>query len=337
MNPDIVMGKPYYEFEVDREEAARYGMTTMMVNQIVAAGLGGVDVTTTVEGRERYPIQIRFNREVRERVDELQQVPVVTTTGEVVPLERLASVATTWGPGMINSEDSRLVAHVMFSPAGGAGDLETVDAVMKSLTAARASGELTFPEGNFELQPVGSFQNQIEANRRLMWLIPTVLLINFLLHYLHFRNVPIALVVFTGIPVSFAGGMIAVAVMGVELNTAIWVGFIALFGLAADDGIVIASYIKHVLERRRITDVEGAAQRDLRGRSEADSPLHDDHDHDARGPVARADGDRSRRGRGSRHGFARIRRHVDRTVLLVHRADAVLRLHGVQTPSRLAR
>ena len=106
------------------------------------------------------------------------------------------------------------------------------------------------------MQPVGSFQNQIEANQRLRWLIPLVLLINFLLHYLHFRNVPIALVVFTGIPVSFAGGMIAVAIMGVEINTAIWVGFIALFGLAADDGIVIASYIQHVLQRRRITNVE---------------------------------------------------------------------------------
>jgi Cu(I)/Ag(I) efflux system membrane protein CusA/SilA len=256
VNPDIVMGKPYYEFEVDREEAARYGMTTMMVNQIVSAGLGGVDVTTTVQGRERYPIQVRFNREVRERLDELPQVPVVTEMGEVIPLGRLASVATTWGPGMISSEDSRLVAHVMFSPSGGAGDLETVDAVMKSLTAARASGELKFPAGNFELQPVGSFQNQIEANQRLMWLIPMVLMINFLLHYLHFRNVPIALVVFSGIPVSFAGGMIAVAIMGVEMNTAIWVGFIALFGLAADDGIVIASYIKHVLERRRIDTVE---------------------------------------------------------------------------------
>ena len=256
VNPDIVMGKPYYEFEVDREEAARYGMTTMMVNQIVSAGLGGVDVTTTVQGRERYPIQVRFSRDVREKVDELPQVPVVTEMGEVVPLGRLASVATTWGPGMISSEDSRLVAHVMFSPSGAAGDLETVDAVMKSLTAARAQGDLKFPDGNFELQPVGSFQNQIEANQRLMWLIPLVLLINFLLHYLHFRNVPIALVVFSGIPVSFAGGMIAVAVMGVEMNTAIWVGFIALFGLAADDGIVIASYIKQVLERRRINNVE---------------------------------------------------------------------------------
>lgn len=255
VNPDIVMGKPYYEFEVDREEAARYGMTTMMVNQIVSAGLGGVDVTTTVEGRERYPIQIRFGREVREKIDELDQVPVVTEMGEVVPLERLASVATTWGPGMISSEDSRLVAHVMFSPSGAAGDLETVEGVMKSLAGARESGALQFPKGNFELQPVGSFQNQIEANERLLWLVPMVLMINFLLHYLHFRNVPIALVVFTGIPVSFAGGMIAVAVMGVEMNTAIWVGFIALFGLAADDGIVIASYIKHVLERRKITTV----------------------------------------------------------------------------------
>jgi len=94
VNPDIVMGKPYFEFEVDREEAARYGMTTMMVNQIVSAGLGGLDVTTTVEGRERYPIQIRYQRDVRERIDELRQVPVVTHTGDVVPLERLAQVST---------------------------------------------------------------------------------------------------------------------------------------------------------------------------------------------------------------------------------------------------
>jgi copper/silver efflux system protein len=154
VNPDIVLGKPYYEFEVDREEAARYGMTTMMVNQIVSAGLGGVVVTTTVEGRERYPIQIRFSRDVREKADELRRVPVVTETSEVVPLGRLASVSTTWGPGMISSEDSRLVAHVMFSPSGSTGDLETVESVMQSLTTARENGTLTFPAGNFELQPV---------------------------------------------------------------------------------------------------------------------------------------------------------------------------------------
>ncbi|MBX3436992.1 MAG: efflux RND transporter permease subunit [Planctomycetaceae bacterium] len=256
VNPDIVMGKPYFEFEVDREEAARYGMTTMMVNQVVAAGLGGVDVTTTVEGRERYPIQIRFNRQVRERLEELPTVPVVTSSGDVVPLERLAQVGSVWGPGMIRSEDARLVAHVPFSPSRGAGALETVDSVMQSLRAARESGDLEFPAGNFELVAVGSFQNQIEANQRLMWIIPMVVLINLLLHYLHFRNLPISLVVFAGIPFAAAGGMIAVAVMGVKLNTAVWVGFIALFGLAADDGIVIATYIHQVLKRRRIRTVE---------------------------------------------------------------------------------
>ncbi len=256
VNPDIVMGKPYYEFEVDREEAARYGMTTMMVNQIVAAGLGGLDVTTTVEGRERYPIQVRFNREVRENMGELPRTSIVTQTKDVVPLERLAKVSTTWGPGMINSEDSRLVAHVMFTPSGVAGDLETVDSVMHSLRDARESGKLVFPDGNFELQAVGSFQNQIEANYRLMWIIPAVFLINLLLHYLHFRNLPISLVVFSGIPIACAGGMIALAVMNVELNTAVWVGFIALAGLAADDGIVMASYIHDRLKRRTITNVE---------------------------------------------------------------------------------
>jgi Cu(I)/Ag(I) efflux system membrane protein CusA/SilA len=256
VNPDIVMGKPYFEFEVDREEAARYGMTTMMVNQIVAAGLGGADITTTVEGRERYPIQVRYERSVRRRLDQLRQVPVVTHTGEVVPLERLARVSTSWGPGAINSEDARLVAHVSFSPAAGSGDMETVEAVMDSLRSARESGELEFPAGNFELQAVGSFQNQVEANRRLMWIVPAVVLINLLLHYLHFRNLPISLVVFSGIPVAAAGGMIAVAIAGVDMNTAMWVGFIALFGLAADDGIVMATYIKERLERRKIDNVE---------------------------------------------------------------------------------
>ncbi|QDV73789.1 efflux RND transporter permease subunit [Botrimarina mediterranea] len=255
VNPDIVMGKPYYEFEVDREESARYGMTTMMVNQIVSAGLGGVDVTTTVEGRERYPIQIRFHRGVREQLEDLQKVSVVTPKGEVVPLDRLADVRTTWGPGAINSEDARLVAHVSFSPSGGAGDIETVEAVMKSLRSARETGELTFPDGNFELQSVGSFQNQIEANQRLMWIVPMVILINLLLHYLHFRNFAISLVVFSGIPVAAAGGMIAVAVMGVEMNTAMWVGFIALFGLAADDGIVMATYMRDTLNKRTIHSV----------------------------------------------------------------------------------
>ena len=284
--PDIVTGKPYFEFEINREESARYGMTTMMVNQIVAAGLGGVDVTETVEGRERYPIQVRYERGVRERVDDLDRIPVVTHNGKgTVPLGTLATLKTTWGPGMINSEDARLVANVPFASNGRFGAIETVESVMTALRKAREDGSLVFPEGNFELQPIGSFENQVKTNARLLWLgplldledpktlettadqvgwflnrvplglIPLVLLINLLLLYLDFRSLSISMVVFSGIPVAFAGGMIAVAVMGIDMNTAVWVGFIALFGIAVDDGVVMATYISQLLKKREPTTI----------------------------------------------------------------------------------
>ncbi len=209
VNPDIVLGKPYVEFEVDRKTAARFGMSTMMVNQIVEAALGGMNVTYTVEGRERYPIQIRYQRDVREQIDNLKRLPVVTQTGEVVPLEMLAKMDKTWGPGQMNSEDARLVAHVSFSPSGVTGDLETVAAVEESLRAAQRgkNPKLDLPEG-YVIQAVGSFQNQIEANQRLMFIVPLVMLTNLFIIYLQFRKLPIALAVFTGIPVAFGGGMI---------------------------------------------------------------------------------------------------------------------------------
>lgn len=260
VNPDIVLGKPYYEFEIDREEAARYGMTTMMVNEIVAAGLGGMDVTTTVEGRERYPIQIRYQRDVRENIDQLNEVPVVTHNGEVVPLDRLAHVETLWGPGAINSEDARLVAHVAFSPNGRAGDLETVRAVENSLREARQNGQLKFPVGNYEMEPVGSFESQVEANNRLLWLIPLVVLINLSIIYCQFRKIVVSLIVVTGIPVAFGGGMILLGILDVEINTAVWVGFIALFGIAVDDGVVIATYLEQTFSQRRMTTIDEIRQ-----------------------------------------------------------------------------
>ena len=260
VNPDIVLGKPYVEFDVDRQMAARYGMTTMMVNQIIETALGGVNLTRTVEGRERYPIRVRYQRNLRERIDQLARLPVVTHSGEVVPLGMLAKMTTTWGPGVINSEDARLVAHVSFSPSGTAGDLETVRAVESALHQAQASGQLDVPPG-YALQAVGSFQNQIEANRRLMWVIPLVVLTNLFIIYLQFRQLPITLAVFTGIPVAFAGGMILLAINDIQMNTAVWVGFIALFGIAVDDGVVMATYLNQVFTRRHpetVADVRHA-------------------------------------------------------------------------------
>ena len=260
VNPDIVMGKPYVEFTVDREAASRYGMSASMVNQVIETALGGVNLVNTVEGRERYPVRLRYDRDRRERIDQLGRLPVVTHDGAVVPLEELATLETTWGPGAINSENGRLVAHVSFTTSGKAGDLESVNAIEKQLREAQRlsasdPNRLSLPAG-YSLEAVGSFRNQIEANRRLMWIIPVVILINLLLIYFEFRNLPIAMAVFTGIPVAFAGGMILVAWMEVELNTAVWVGFIALFGLAVDDGVVMASYIHQRLKRRKIEGVE---------------------------------------------------------------------------------
>ena len=255
VNPDIVLGKPYVEFEVNREAAARYNMSTAMVNQVIETALGGSNITTTIEGRERYPIRVRYERNLRERLDELDRLPVVTHSGEVVPLSILSTMTTTWGPGVINSEDARLVAHVSFSPSGSQGDLETVQSVEQALLQAQEEGTLELPTG-YALKPVGSFQNQIEANQRLLWVIPLVIFVNLFIIYLQFRHIPISLAVFAGIPVAFAGGMICLAINAIELNTAVWVGFIALFGIAIDDGVVMATYLDQVFTRKRLATID---------------------------------------------------------------------------------
>ena len=254
VNPDIVLGKPYIEFEVDRETAARYGMSTLMVNQIVETALGGSNVTRTVEGRERYPIRIRYQRNLREQIDELSRLPVVTPAGEVVPLQVLAKQQTTWGPGVINSEDARLVAHVSFSPSGIAGDLETVRAVEAALHESQEAGQLKLPNG-YALAAIGSFQNQLEANQRLLLIVPIVILTNLFIIYLQFRNFPVTLMIFCQIPVAFAGGMIGLGIMHVEMNTAVWIGFIALFGIAVDDGVVMATYLEQTMRRRELNSI----------------------------------------------------------------------------------
>jgi copper/silver efflux system protein len=260
VNPDIVMGKPYVEFQVDRDTAARYGMTVRMVNETVEAAVGGTDVTRTVEGRERYTIQVRYLRSLREQIDQLDRLPVVTPEGEVIPLRDLAKMTVVWGPGEINSQDARLVAYVMFSPSGLMGSLETATSVELDLRRrvalpASDSEHLDLPDGYF-IQAVGAFEEQIASNQRLMVIIPLVILINLLLIYLQFRNLPIALMIFAAVPVGFGGGMILLAIAGVKMNTAIWVGFIAVFGLVVDDGLVMATYLDQVFRRRRFTSIE---------------------------------------------------------------------------------
>jgi Cu(I)/Ag(I) efflux system membrane protein CusA/SilA len=249
VNPDIVLGKPYAEFEVDRQNAARYGMSVKAINDIIETSVGGKMVGQTVEGRERYSIRVRYLRELRDQIENLEQIPVVSPKGEVVPLGVLAKMKTTWGPAAISSEDARLVSHVAFAPSGIAGAIETVESVMSSLTNAQTRGELSLPPG-YELQAVGSFQNQIEANKRLLWLVPMVMFANLFIIFLQFRKIGVSFLVFSGIPVAFGGGMILLGILGIEINTAIWVGFIALFGISVDNGVILASYLESVFRNK---------------------------------------------------------------------------------------
>jgi Cu(I)/Ag(I) efflux system membrane protein CusA/SilA len=230
-------------------------MSTAMVNQVIETALGGSNITKTIEGRERYPIRVRYERNLREQLDQLDRLPVVTQSGEVVPLSILATMKTTWGPGVINSEDARLVAHVSFSPSGMVGELETVQSIEEYLRKSQEDGSLDLPTG-YALKPVGSFQNQIESNQRLLWVIPLVIFVNLFIIYLQFRHIPITLAVFVGIPVAFAGGMVLLAINSIEINTAVWVGFIALFGIAVDDGVLMATYLDQVYTRKRLATIE---------------------------------------------------------------------------------
>jgi Cu(I)/Ag(I) efflux system membrane protein CusA/SilA len=156
---------------------------------------------------------------------------------------------------MISSEDARLVAHVSFAPSGMTGDLETVDAVNQELRKAQADGTLSLPTG-FALLPVGSFQSQIEANQRLMVLIPIVIIVDLLIIYLNFRNLPLTLIIFSQIPIAIFGGMIGLGVFQIEMNTAIWIGIIALIGIAEDDGVVIATYMEQLFARRPLRTIQ---------------------------------------------------------------------------------
>jgi Cu(I)/Ag(I) efflux system membrane protein CusA/SilA len=156
---------------------------------------------------------------------------------------------------MISSEDARLVAHIAFAPSGMAGDLETVDAVTEQLREAQSNGTLKLPAG-YALLPVGSFQNQIEANRRLMVIIPIVVLLDLLIIYLNFRNLPLTFIIFSQVPIAVFGGMIGLGLFGVEMNTAVWVGLIALIGIAEDDGVVIATYMEQLFARRPLRNVQ---------------------------------------------------------------------------------
>ncbi|NNK68846.1 MAG: efflux RND transporter permease subunit, partial [Flavobacteriaceae bacterium] len=237
----------------------------------------GMVLSQTVEGRERYGIRVRYPRELRSNPTDLEQIYVPVESGSPVPLGELASIKYEQGPQVIKSEDTFLVGYVLFDKLENFAEVNVVENAQKLIREKIESGELVVPDGvNYAF--TGTYENQLRAAKTLSIVVPLALLIIFLILYFQFRSVTTSLMVFTGIAVAFAGGFLMIWLYGQEwffnfnflgenlrdlfqmktinLSVAVWVGFIALFGIATDDGVVMATYLKQTFKRNLPENLE---------------------------------------------------------------------------------
>ncbi len=272
VNADRVVGKPYLEIDIDREAIARYGLNITDVQHLITVAIGGQTITTTVEGRERYPVRVRYQRELRTEIEELERVLISAPDGTQVPLREVAEVSYARGPQMIRSEDTFLTAYITFGGQPGIAEVAVVEQAQAFLQSRIAAGELMVPPGvNWKF--AGNYEHQLRAARTLSIVLPVALMLIFLILYFQFRSVGTTLIVFSGIAVAWAGGFILLwlyaepwfanfSLFGVNmrdlfqmgtinLSVAVWVGFLALFGIAVDNGVVLATYLGQSFEKRR--------------------------------------------------------------------------------------
>jgi Cu(I)/Ag(I) efflux system membrane protein CusA/SilA len=276
---DRIVGKPYLEIDIDRAAIARYGLMIRQVQDVIEVAVGGRRITTTVEGRERYPVRVRYLRELRDQIETLGRILVAAPDGTQVPLEQLAEIRYIRGPQAIKSEDTFLVAYVLLDKKPGRAEVDVVEDCQRFLQEKLDSGEFVLPAG-VSYRFSGSYENQIRAQKTLSIVLPLALFLIFLILYFQFKQVPTTLLVFSGIIVAWAGGFLMIwaygqdwfldfAVFGVNmrdlfqvhtinLSVAIWVGFLALFGIASDDGVVIATYLDQSFGAARIETIEDA-------------------------------------------------------------------------------
>ncbi len=277
VNAERVMGKPYLEVRVDRRAIARHGLNAAEVQRAVAAAVGGLAVTTAVEGRERYPVRVRYPRERRGDLEALERVLVAGRDGAQVRLGQLAEIAYVRGPDMIRSEDTFLTAYITFGGQPGLAEVEVVEAARAALEAQVRSGELPVPPG-VSWRFSGAYENQLRAAATLRLVLPLALFIILLILYFQFRSLATTLFIFAGIAVAWAGGFVMIylvaqpwfadiTLMGanlreifqfhpVNLSVAVWVGFLALFGIAVDDGVLMATYLRQRFVEVRPDTVE---------------------------------------------------------------------------------
>ena len=266
---DRAVGAPYLEIKLNREAMARYGMTVSAVQEILQVAVGGMTLSTSVEGRERFPLRVRYARELRDNPEDLKRILIPAMNGVQIPLSEIADVEYTRGAQMIRSENTFLVGFVIFDKLEGKAEVDVVDEAGKILKGKIDSGEIILPPG-VTYKFAGNYENQLRATRRLAIVVPLSLIIIFLLLYFQFRTITASFIHFSGVFVAFSGGFIMLwlysqdwfmnfSVAGlnlrdmfqmhtINLSVAVWVGFIALFGIATNDGVIMGTYIHQVFE-----------------------------------------------------------------------------------------
>ncbi len=278
---DRIVGKPYLEIRIDREAIARYGIMLEEVQDVLEIAVGGMPISTTVEGRERYPVRVRYLRELRDNLDDLGSILVPGIDGVQIPLSQLAQIEYVRGPEMIKSEDTFLTGYVLFDKKNQYAEVDVVEAARDYLEGKVRSGELEIPSGaSFTF--AGNYENQIRSQKTLSLVLPLALTVIFLILYLQFRSAPVSFLVFSGVFISWAGGLILIWLYGqswflnfslfnvnlrelfqvhpINMSVAVWVGFLALFGIASDDGVIQATYLNEVFARKRPQTVREVRQ-----------------------------------------------------------------------------
>jgi Cu(I)/Ag(I) efflux system membrane protein CusA/SilA len=276
VQPDRVTGKPYLEINIDREKTARYRLNIQDVQDVIETAIGGINATTTVEGRARYPVRARYARELRDSPEAIGKIIVSSPDGPQIPLSQLADIRITAGPEEIKSEDTFLVSYVLFDKLPGRAEVDVAETVQRLLNEKVKSGELALPPGtHFKIS--GSYEGQLSFQRSFRIVLPLSLLLIFLILYFKFRNTVVTGLIFGQIAVAWAAGFTGLwlaaqpwfldfSVFGhnlrglfhlreYNLSVAVWVGFIALFGLATDDAVIMTSYLEQIFSGGKICGI----------------------------------------------------------------------------------
>src|SRR5271157_1439583 len=239
-----ITGAPYLVIDINRPAAARYGVNIQDIEDVIETAIGGKNLTTTIEGRQRFPVRVRYARDFRENVEDLKEVLVAAPNNAQIPLGMLADIRVVMGPSMISSENGLLRGTVLMNVRGrDVGGF--VDEAKRTV-----AGNIKLPTGYY-IQWSGQYENQIRAKHRLEVVIPVVFLIIFLLLYKTYNSAREALHVILAVPFALTGGVFLLKLLGYNFSVAVWVGFIALFGTAVQTGVVMVIYLEEAVARKK--------------------------------------------------------------------------------------